>query len=123
MATEEVVPGLTVELLPEINAAVFTVVGSVPLSGVSQAVELGIQALAGRPRHVVVDFSRAKEIRTVGVGLLGYFQGYLRKRGYMMAVVRPRAEGALADLPGYLSDQFPVFETREEALSAVAGEG
>ena len=119
MEGDEVVPGLTLEAVVGADVAVFSIVGTVRLQDVGKATDLGLQMLGSRSRHLVMDFSGAKQLRNIGVGLLAYYQRYLEKRGWRMAVVRPRDPSVLEGLAVDLGKTFKLCDTREEAIEAV----
>lgn len=119
MEREEVVPGLALEFIPETDVAVFTVTGTVRLRDVGRALDLGLQVLSGRARHLVLDFSEATQFLNIGPGLLAWAQAHLGKRGRKMAIVLPADESVLESLPVDLRKVFTAYDTREEAIEAL----
>jgi len=119
MEGNEVVPGLRLEAVAGEDVAVFSIVGAVRLRDVGRATDLGLQMLSSKPRHLVMDFSRAKQLRNIGVGMLAYYQRYLEKRGWRMTVVRPRDPAVFEGLAVDFERVFEVHETREEAIEAL----
>ena len=119
MATRDVVPGLTYEVVPEGDVAVFAVTGAVGLSDIGDAMHFGMNMLGTKPKHVIVDFAEAARFRDIGVGLLSYSRGYLRDRGRRLVVVYPKDESILEGLPVDLREAFGVYDTREEAMKAI----
>ncbi len=119
MATRDVVPGLTYEVLPDVDVAVFSVRGAVSLNDIGEAMHFGMNMVGLKPKHVIVDFAEAVRFRDIGAGLLSYARGYLRDRGRRLVVVYPKDESILEGLPVDLRQAFEVYDTREEALQAL----
>jgi len=110
---------MTFEMLGDRDVAVITVAGRIRLGDVARALDFGIRTL-GRPTcHLVVDFSRAAHFDEFGIGLLAYTKKVFSKRGYRMAVVRPKDASVVEELPEDLGTLFRAFDTLDEAVDAV----
>jgi anti-anti-sigma regulatory factor len=122
MEPEEIVPGLYLERTPEGDVTVISMVGEVAPGDIGRALEFGARLALNPPRRMVLDFSKATRLKSLGVGLLGHYRRFLEARGGRMTIVSPPEEilGGLAPLD--LRRLFEVYDTREGALAAVRGE-
>ena len=118
MSSQEIVPGLNLEITPEGDVAVFSIVKQVGLRDVSRAVDMGLRLLAKGPYRIVLDFSEATRLRVLGLGFISYYCKVVASKGGRMVIVAP-PEGTAAELmPFDLRQMFPVYDTRDEAIAA-----
>jgi hypothetical protein len=117
--SREIVPGLQLELTPEGDVVVFSVVGSIAVADVARALDMAGKLAFKLPRLVVLDFTRAARLRGLGVGLMGYYRRYVEARGGRFALVPP-PDGAVEGLePMDLRRMFAVYDSRGEAIDGV----
>jgi anti-anti-sigma regulatory factor len=121
MEPEEIVPGLYLERTPEGDVTVISMVGEVAPGDIGGALEFGARLALNPPKLLVLDFSRATRLKSLGVGLLGHYREFLAARGGRMALVSPPEEILAGLAPLDLRRLFEVCDTREGALAAVRG--
>ena len=113
------IPGLEIVFPPDPHMVVLCLVGRMPPEAIPRAEEVCLGVVdKGRP-WVVIDLTRAAHVSEIGVGMLAYFQGYLRSKGGKLAVVAPPPEVMAAierfNLPGII----PWCPSREAAFAAL----
>jgi len=114
------IEGLEIVYPPDPHTIVLCLVGRMPGEAIPQAEELckGLME-KGRP-WVVIDLSRASYISDEGVGMLAFYDGYLRSLGGGMAVVAP-PPSVVSNIHKFnLARAVNWCQTRDQALGELA---